>query len=150
MWSTGASGGRTIRLRYSGVVWARVHKIDRVRPQPGGGAIILVEDERSAGQMARRLPLSILIAIARVLNAHHALDKKYGGKGEVRYATNAKLPPSLFEAVQRAGAAVSDRTGERLDGGTSPASVSSTIDLAFAHLANDLRTTVGAANMQSA
>ena len=46
-------------------MWAKVHKIDRIRPQPGGGAIVLVEDERTVGQMSRVPSLSTIIAVAR-------------------------------------------------------------------------------------
>ena len=125
-------------------MWARLHKIDRVRPQKDGGAIVLVEDERSASGMAQRPPLATLFAIARVLNAHRVLEVKYAGKGEVRYATNAKLPTFLFEAVRRAGASISDRTGERAEIPAEPASVSSVIDRSFAELAHEVRNTVGA------
>jgi hypothetical protein len=121
-----------------------LHKIDRVRPQRDGGAIVLVEDERSASTMGQHRALSTLIATARVLNAKRVLELKYGGKGEVRYATNAKLPTFLFEAVRRAGASISDRTGERAEYPAEPASVSSTIDLAFAELAHELRAHIGA------
>lgn len=131
-------------------MWARLHKVDRVRPQKNGGAIVLVEDERSASAMAQRGPLSTLIAIARVLNAHRVLDVKYGGKGEVRYATNAKLPTFLFEAVRRAGASISDRTGDKAEIPAERSSVSSIIDLAFAELAHELRNSVGAHDMITA
>ena len=50
-------------------MWSRVHKIDRIRPQPNGGAIILIEDERGVPQMSRLPAMSTLIAIARVLDA---------------------------------------------------------------------------------
>ena len=55
-------------------VWARVHKIDRIRPQPGGGGIVLVEDERNVPAMARVPGLSTVNAVARVLNARRALE----------------------------------------------------------------------------
>ena len=58
---------------YTRGVWARLHKLDKVRPQPGGGAIILIEDERAAGQMQRVPSLSSLVAIARVLAARRAI-----------------------------------------------------------------------------
>src|SRR5947207_1660706 len=32
---------------------ARVDKVDRIRPQPDGGAIVLIEDERTAAAMSR-------------------------------------------------------------------------------------------------
>ncbi|MBA3542101.1 MAG: hypothetical protein H0T79_20975, partial [Deltaproteobacteria bacterium] len=95
-------------------MWARVHKIDRIRPQPGGGAIVLVEDERSAATMARLPSLSTLIATARILNARRVLDARYGGKGEVRYAAAALPPAVLLDAIARAGASVSDASGERI------------------------------------
>ena len=57
-------------------MWARVHKIDRIRPQPGGGAIVLVEDERSAAAMARVPSLSVVIAVARVLNARRVRGRE--------------------------------------------------------------------------
>jgi hypothetical protein len=131
-------------------VWARLHKIDRVRPQRDGGAVVLVEDERTPAAMALRPPLSTLIAIARVINARRALELKFAGKGEVRYATNAKLPTFLFEAVRRAGAAISDRTGEKADIPATASSVSSIIDQAFTELAHEIRNTIGAHDMVTA
>ena len=131
-------------------MWARVHKIDRIRPQPGGGAIVLVEDERTNANMARVPGLSTVIAIARVLNARRALDAKFGGKGEIRYAAGATLPNFLFDAVSRAGAAIADRTGETVICPAQPASVSSTIDTAFSELAHWTRGNVGVADVASA
>lgn len=128
-------------------MWARVHKIDRIRPQPGGGAIVLIEDERSAGQMARVPSVSTLIAIARVLNARRVVETKYGGKGEVRYAANAALPSFLYDAVTRAGAGTSDRSGETLISPAAPASVDATIDVAFSELAHWARSNANATEL---
>jgi hypothetical protein len=135
---------------YAQSVWARVHKIDRVRPQPGGGAIVLVEDERSAAAMGRVPSLSAIIAIARVLNARRLLETRYGGKGEVRYAANAALPSFLFDAVVRAGAGTSDRTGDKLVAPAQPASVAALVDVAFLELAHHTRGNIGVADMTSA
>lgn len=135
---------------YAGGVWASVHKVDRVRPQPGGGAIILVEDERSAGVMQLLPPLSVLIAVARVLDARQVLAARYADKGEVRYATNASLPGFLFDAVVRAGAAVSDRSGEHLVSPAQPASVAAVIDAAFSDLAYAARTELGVSELRTA
>jgi hypothetical protein len=125
------------------MMWARVHKIDRIRPRPDGGAIVLVEDERSAPAMSRVPGLSTIIAIARVLNARRILETKYGGKGEVRYAANASLPTFLFDAVVRAGAGTSDRTGDTLISPPQPASVSAIVDVAFSEYAHYTRGNVG-------
>jgi hypothetical protein len=130
-------------------VWARVHKIDRIRPQPGGGAVVLVEDERSTAAILPALPLSTLVAIARVLNARRVLETRYGGKGEVRYATNASLPTPMFDAVVRAGASVTDR-GDKLLSPPQPASVAAIIDTAFAELAHQTRVNLGAPDMRTA
>jgi hypothetical protein len=126
-------------------VWARVDKIDRIRPQPGGGAIVLVEDERSAAAMARLPSLSTLIAIARILDARRVLELRYRGTGEVRYAAASSPPMFLVDAITRAGAHVTDRAGDRVTVPAAPASVSSTIDLAFADLAHHVRTSLGPA-----
>jgi hypothetical protein len=132
-------------------VWARVHKIDRVRPQPDGGAIILIEDERNAGAIMRLPSLSTLIAIARVLNARRVLETRYGGKGEVRYATSVSLPDFMFDAVSRAGAAISDRTGETVTMPVSrPGAVASIVDRAFAELAHYIRSSVGQVSIADA
>jgi hypothetical protein len=125
-------------------VWARVHKIDRVRPQPNGGAIVLVEDERNAAAMARTPGLSTLVAIARILNARRLLDARYGGKGEIRYATSASPPTALTDAITRAGASIADRTGENVTYVGMPGAVAATVDLAFSELAHYMRSTVGA------
>ena len=132
------------------MVWARVHKIDRIRPQPDGGAIVLVEDERSAAAMGRVPPLSTLIAVARVLNAKRLLTAKYGGKGEVRYATSARLPAFLADAIARAGASVSDRGGEVVTTPAMPAGVASIVDTAFAALAYYTRSSVSATDIVAA
>ncbi|HEY0195014.1 MAG TPA: hypothetical protein VGC42_28065 [Kofleriaceae bacterium] len=131
-------------------MWARIHKIDRIRPQAGGGAIVLVEDERSAPQLARVPPMTTLIAIARVLNARRVLEAKYGGKGEVRYACNASLPSFLFDAVTRAGAGTSDRSGDTLIAPAQPASVEALVDVAFLELAHYTRGNLGVADMPAA
>jgi len=131
-------------------MWARVHKIDRIRPQPEGGAIVLVEDERSVAAMSRVPALSTIIAIARVLNARRVLATKYGGKGEVRYAANAALPSFLFDAVVRAGAGTSDRTGDKLVFSAQPASVAAIIDVEFLELAHGTRGNVGVPDMITA
>ena len=130
-------------------MWARVHKIDRVRPQPNGGAIILIEDERGVPQMSRVPSLSTLIAIARVLDAKQVLEAKYDGKGEIRYAPAAPLPSFLAEAVSRAGAHVSDRTGETIVQAAQPASVEATVDVAFSELAHHMRGSTGIADLSN-
>jgi hypothetical protein len=131
-------------------MWARVHKIDRIRPQPDGGAIVLVEDERSAAVMSRVPSLSTIVAVARVLNARRVLEARYGGKGEVRYATNASLPGFLFEAVVRAGAGTSDRAGDKLVYPAQPAGVAAIVDVAFSELAHYTRGNVGVPDMIAA
>ncbi len=131
-------------------MWARVHKVDRIRPQPNGGAIVLVEDERTQAGMARVPGLSVIVAVARILNARKVLDAKYNGKGEIRYASNATLPPALFDAVLRAGAGVSDRTGENLLCPGTPAGVGAVVDTAFSELAHWTRGNVGVADLATA
>jgi hypothetical protein len=131
-------------------MWARVDKIDRIRPQPGGSAIVLVEDERNAAAMARVPSLSILIAIARILDARRVLDLRYRGNGEVRYAAASSPPPFLADAIARAGAHITDRAGDRIKVPAAPASVSSSIDLAFAELAHHVRTSIGQVTLSSA
>jgi uncharacterized membrane protein YgcG len=126
-------------------VWARVDKIDRIRPQPDGSAVVLVEDERSAAAMGRLPSLSTLIAIARILDARRVLELRYRGSGEVRYAAASSPPMFLVDAITRAGAHVTDRAGDRVTVPAAPASVSSTIDLAFAELAHHVRTSIGTA-----
>ena len=129
-------------------MWARVHKLDRVKAH-GAGAIILVEDERSVAQMQRVPSLSSLIAIARVLAARRALEAKFDGKGEVRYAATA-LPSFLSEAVTRAGAAVSERDGEAVKIPAQPSGVSALIDIAFSDLAHHVRTSIGVDDINAA
>ncbi len=128
-------------------MWARVHKVDRIRPQPDGSAIILIEDERSTPQMQRIPSLSLLIAVARVLDAKQVLDAKYGGKGEVRYATSGSVPSSMSEAIARAGGAISTRDGGQITAPAQPASVASLIDVAFSELAHYTRGNIGGSDM---
>jgi len=131
-------------------VWARVHKIDRVRPGPGGGAIILVEDERNVAAMSRVPGLSIVVAVARVLNARRALEVRFGGKGEIRYAAGVTVPTFLADAISRAGASLCDATGERVLLPRATGSVEAVIDGAFADLAHGLRVNVGAPDLAAA
>ena len=130
-------------------MWARVHKLDRVRPLPGGGAIVLVEDDRGAAQMQRVPSLSTLVAIARVLAARRALEVKFGGKGEVRYTALA-VPGFLSDAIARAGAAIAEPGGERVVVPAQPASVDALVDVAFADLAHHIRGVLGAADIGTA
>jgi len=111
---------------------------------------VLVEDERSAAAMSQVPALSTIIAIARVLNARRVLETKYGGKGEVRYAVNAALPSFLFDAVVRAGAGTSDRTGDKLVCPAQPASVGAVVDVAFSDLAHGTRSNLGVPDMIAA
>lgn len=130
-------------------MWARVHKLDRVRPLPGRGAIVVIEDERSAAQMRRVPSLSTLVATARVLAAQRALDAKFDGKGEVRYAATA-LPSFLSEAVTRAGAAIVTRDGETVVVPAQPAGVAAIVDIAFSELAHHVRGSIGIVDLASA
>jgi len=131
-------------------VWARVHKIDRVRPQPDGSAHIVIEDERNTAAMSRIPGLSTVVAVARVLNARRVLEAKFHGKGEVRYASVANLPSFLLEAVTRAGGIVTDSTGERVKVPAAAAAISSVIDNAMAELAHHVRTNVDASTIKEA
>ena len=131
-------------------MWARVDKVDRIRPQPDGGAIVLIEDERTAAAMSRVPALSTLIATARILDARRVLELRYHGTGEIRYAAGAAPPMFLVEAITRAGAHLADRTGDRITYPAAPAAVSSTIDLAFAELAHHVRIGIGQVTMAAA
>lgn len=131
-------------------MWARLHKVDRVKPQQNGSAIILVEDERNLGAMSVVPSISVLMAVAKILNAKRALELKFDGKGEVRYCAGPSLPDFLLDAVTRAGAASCDRNGETIKVPAQPASVSASIDQAFAGLAYHLRASVGAADLPGA
>lgn len=131
-------------------MWARLHKVDRVKPQPNGGAIVLVEDERNLATMSLVPSLSTVMAVARVLNAKRALELKFEGKGEVRYAAGPSLPDFLLDAVTRAGASSCDRSGETIKVPAQPASVAATVDQAFAGFAYHLRSSVGAADLPGA
>ncbi len=131
-------------------MWARLHKVDRVKPQQNGGAIILVEDERAIGAMAVVPSVSILMAVAKVLNAKRALELKFDGKGEIRYCAGPALPDFLQDAVTRAGASSCDLNGETIQIPAHPQSVAAIIDQAFAGLAYHLRSAVGAVDLPGA
>ncbi len=131
-------------------MWARVHKIDRIRPLPGGGASILVEDERTVAQVHWALAMSTLIAIARVLDARQVLDAKYAGKGEVRYVAPAGVASSFMEAVARAGAHVVERERERVAMAAQPGSLDALVDTLFSELAQHTKVHLGAADLAAA
>ncbi|HTL38996.1 MAG TPA: hypothetical protein VL326_37950 [Kofleriaceae bacterium] len=131
-------------------MWARVHKVDKIKPLPLGGAIVVLEDERNASHMQRVPSLSTLIAIARVLAAKRLLAIKFDGKGEVRYATNALVPSFLSEAIARAGAAVTERDGEKIKMPAAPSGVAAIIDVAFSELAHHARGAVGVLDIGAA
>ena len=131
-------------------MWARLHKVDKVRPQPNGGAIVIIEDERTAGNMQRVPSLSTLIAIARVLSGFRVLDAKFGGKGEVRYATWANVPSFLSEAITRAGGSIATGDGATVRVPPYRASVEATIDVAFSELASSVRGVLGISELDKA
>lgn len=131
-------------------MWARLHKVDRVKPQPNGSAIVLVEDERNAAAMALVPSLSVVMAVARVLNAQRVIEVKYAGKGEVRYAAGPSLPDFMLDAVTRAGASSCDRGGETIRVPAARAAVAAIVDQAFNALAYHLRTSVGATDLAGA
>jgi len=131
-------------------MWARVHKLDRVRAQPTGGVLIVLEDGRSSKQIQLVPSLSILIAVARVLAARRALELKFDGKGEVRYAVGGKLPSEVSEAISRAGAAIADVTGDKVEVPAQPSGVAAIIDIAFSDLAHHVRGNLGVADLAAA
>jgi hypothetical protein len=131
-------------------VWARVHKVDKIKPLPHGGAVVVLDDERNASQMQRVPSLSTLIAIARILAAKRLLAIKFDGKGEVRYATNTLVPSFLSETVARAGAALTERDGEKILMPAAPSGVSALIDVGFSELAHHARGTVGIVDIGAA
>ena len=130
-------------------MWARVHKLDRIKPLAEGAAVI-IDDERNSAAMSRVAGLSTVVAIARVLNGRRVLDTKFGGKGEVRYASAATLPSFLLEAIVRAGGIVTDSTAEKVRVPAAPASVSAVVDHAMAELAHYTRTNVDAPTIKAA
>lgn len=127
-------------------MWARVHKLDRVRP----GGVLVLEDERSTAQIQRVPSLSILVAIARVLAARRAIELKLDGKGEVRYAVGATLPANVSEAITRAGAAIANTTGDKILVPAQPSGVAALIDIAFSELAHHVRGNLGVADLAAA
>ena len=131
-------------------MWARVHKVDKIKPLPLGGAVVVLEDERNASQMQRVPSLSTLIAIARILAAKRLLAIKFDGKGEVRYATNTLVPSFLSETVARAGAALTERDGEKVLMPAAPSGVSALIDVGFSELAHHARGNVGIVDIGAA
>ncbi len=110
----------------------------------------MIEDERTGVQMQRVPSLSLLIAVARVLSAHRALDAKFEGKGEVRYVSAASMPSELSEAITRAGASIAERNGDLVTRRAQPASVAALIDVAFSGLAHHVRSSYGSADFGTA
>lgn len=132
-------------------MWARVHKLDRVRALPTGGALIVLEDGRAAAQIQRAPSLSVLVAVARVLAARRALELKFDGKGEVRYAAAAiSLPSAVSEAITRAGAAIANVTGDQVLVPAQPSGVAALVDIAFSELAHHVRGHLGVSDLAAA
>jgi hypothetical protein len=131
-------------------MWARLHKIDRIKPMANGGATVFIEDERTPPQIQRMQSVSTLIAVARVLNAKQALDAKYGGKGEIRYMVAAGAPSFLVEAVARAGSHVVDRDRDKVEMAAQPASVDALVDVAFSELAHSVKVNLDAPDIAAA
>lgn len=131
-------------------MWARVHKIDRIKPAAGGGATVYIEDERSPTAMGRVPAVSTLIAVARVVNARQVLDAKYGGRGEIRYLAYAGMPSFLMEAIARAGAHVVDRDRDRVEMAAQPAAVDALVDVTMSDLAHQTKANLNAPDLGSA
>ncbi len=131
-------------------MWARVHKLDKAKPLPGGGAIVLVLDERNLGQIERIPSLSTLVAVARILAAKRALEVKFEGKGEVRYAVTARVPGWFSDVIVKAGAAVASPDGDQVAIPGRPGGIDATVDVAFTELAHYTKNALGISDMAAA
>ena len=119
--------------------WADLDRLAAARPGADGAARLVVRDDRPARDVIEAVPVSTVIAIARVLRARRVLAERHGGKGTVIYATATPMEPPAFliDAVTAAGGIVFDGARERV--AAAPRVLTLQLDAAFLDLATVVR-----------
>ncbi|MEO8702669.1 MAG: hypothetical protein ABI867_21675 [Kofleriaceae bacterium] len=116
--------------------WASVDKLALAKPRADGRATVVVSDERLNSQIAEVVPLSTVIAIARVLRGRRVLEER-GRPGVVVYQCKQAPPQFLIDAVTAAGGIVFDGTREHV--APKPLALTVQLDAAFLDLATVVR-----------
>jgi len=122
-------------------MWADLDKLAIARSRSNGAPVLIARDDRTRADIERARPLSILVAISRIVRGRRAIDERYGGRGVVMYAFTAP-PDFLIEAVTAAGGVVFDGASERTT--RSPMATTAQLDAAFCDLATEVRRRVNA------
>jgi hypothetical protein len=121
--------------------WADLDRLAAARPGADGAARLVVRDDRPARDVIEMVPVSTVIAIARVIRARRVLAERHGGNGTVIYAA-ADPPAFLVDAVTAAGGVVFDGARERV--AAAPRVLTMQLDAAFLDLATVVRRRVKA------
>jgi hypothetical protein len=127
--------------------WADLDKI-AVKPRPDGGATLVIRDDRPLDKIFETKHLSIIIAIARVTRARHALAEKYGGRGAVVYVVSRRPPDFLLDAITAAGGIAFHGTREH--SAASPLPTTLQLDATFSDLGSQVRRRLGAKSFLAA
>ncbi len=130
------------------MTWADLDKLAAAKPRPDGSPTLVVRDDRTLDQIVEARPLSIIVAISRVLRARRVLADKHGGRGTVVYLTARTPPEPLIDAVTAAGGVVFDGTREHV--ARSPLATSFQLDAAFSDLGSAVRRRLGARSFLAA
>lgn len=117
--------------------WADLDRLSVAKPRADGTQVIVARDGRTPEQIADARPLSIVVAISRVVKGRFLLAERHGGRGSVIYATTAPPPGFLVDAVSAAGGVVFDGTREHRAG--SPLATTVQLDAACCDLAVQVR-----------
>jgi hypothetical protein len=125
----------------SASAWADLDRLAVARPGADGAARLVVRDDRPARDVIEVVPVSTVIAIARVIRARRVLAERHAGIGTVIYAA-ADPPAFLVDAVTAAGGVVFDGARERI--AAAPRVLTMQLDAAFLDLATAVRRRVRA------
>ncbi len=119
------------------MTWADLDKLSIAKPRSDGATTIVVQDERSLRHMVLTEPLSIIVAIARVVRGRRLLAERFGSRGKVVYLTTRTPPDFVTAAVTAAGGVVFD--GKREHVAEAPLATTMQLDAAFLDLATRVR-----------
>lgn len=88
-------------------MYTTIDKVD-VMAETEDGHLLVQTDHRSADEVAKEPELSVLFALARVLNAHHIAHQKKLAGAKIVYAPLERPPQFLVDALAAGGAWLED------------------------------------------